>query len=142
MQSELLTPHEALQALIDGKDVEYRQVDRIGSAKWEDLNDSESIYALTDTEKYELRLKPKPQEMVTIGDTSFPKPCMDELKDGQIYYIADLGDLRLYSEFTYNGDYGDSVDRRLLKRGLVHLTKENAIAHAKALIKLRGGNYE
>lgn len=31
------------------------------------------------------------------------------------------------------------LDEQRLERGVVHLTEENAIAHAKALIKLSGG---
>ena len=37
---------------------------------------------------------------------------------------------------------GGELDKQFLKRGLIHRTKEAAIAHALALIKISGGSIE
>lgn len=83
------------------------------------------------------------QEMIKIGDVSFPKPHIGKMERGDVYYLADTTDPLLY----YKSFWGDvptdiSTDVRWMNAGILHLSKENAIAHAKALIKLSGGSYE
>lgn len=59
---------------------------------------------------------------------------MYPLASGTSYYVPDL--LATEAEcikYTWNDD---SVDDVLLERGFVHLSQENAIEHAKALLSL------
>ena len=81
------------------------------------------------------------QEMITIGDVSFPKPESEPPELGTEYWIAEPS-YGYYATTIPIFWSDDSQDRIYLKRGLVHLTRENAIAHAKALIKLSGGNVD
>ena len=77
------------------------------------------------------RLKP----MLVIGDHLVPMPVRDtaEMKNGEDYYIPSLdaeeGYLTLY--WTNHG-----FDFEVCDKGLVHLTKEAAIAHGEALVAL------
>lgn len=79
------------------------------------------------------------QEMVTVGDVSFPKPVSKPLKTGTEYWLVQPDYLNHTMGDSYTW-YADANDRLFLKRGLIHLSKENAIEHSKALIQLSGGN--
>ena len=79
--------------------------------------------------------KPKPQT-ITIGDMEVPKPCTVPPKIDATYYFSAPANTSLYGQYIWNGDI---ADKRLLQLGLVHLTKEAAIRHAAALIKMSGG---
>ena len=64
----------------------------------------------------------------------FPRAEVCPLESGTSYYVPDL--LATEAEcirYTWNDD---SVDDVLLERGFVHLSQENAIEHAKALLSL------
>ena len=128
-----LTPQEALQAIIDGKKVECL-LD--GSDSWDSLLLLTARVLVNPHNKFRLA-----QEMVTIGDVSFPKPESDPLELGTKYWIAGLS-YEYYSPPIPIIWEDDSQDRIMLKRGLVHLSRENANAHGKALIKLSGGNVD
>ncbi|WFF39250.1 hypothetical protein LU290_03240 [Moraxella nasibovis] len=130
-----LTPQEALQALADGKNLEYR---------WYNQSDWRPFYSLSNGVSVEAILRGhfvfRPvQEMITVGDVSFPKPVSEPPKRGSEYYMPAVGRDVFYIPVSWDDD---QVDRFRLKRGLIHLSKENAIAHAKALIKLGGGKVD
>lgn len=64
----------------------------------------------------------------------FPRAEVCPLASGTSYYAPDL--LATEAEcikYTWNDD---SVDDVLLERGFVHLSQENAVEHAKALLSL------
>lgn len=127
-----LTPAELVQAIQDGKKVEFRMV---SSDTWFELKEWKSVKLgeLLDA-VWQYRLA---QEMITIGDVSFPKPESNPPEVGTQYYVA----YPTYSGYATSCLWtGDQFDKRGLSRGFVHRSKENAIAHAKALIKLSGGN--
>lgn len=132
--TNLLTPQEVLQALIDGKKVEYRHP----HLDWAILKPTRFKLSKLFDSGHQFRLA---QEMIIIGDVSFPKPVSEPLTDGADYWIANPAYLHhsLVHPFTW---CGDNIQRVYLSRGLIHLSRENAIAHAKALIKLSGGNCE
>lgn len=125
-----LTPHpqaEILRAIADGKTVQIRHED--DDAWWEPTNALQYI----NSDKHKFRIKPK---TISINGHEFPKPARERLKDGQAYWIPrtdllDQGDFQ-----TWTGHY---LDERNLKRGLIQLTKEGAIAQAKAMIAAVGG---
>lgn len=130
--TNLLTPQETLQALIDGKDVEYRNC----MGEWCDLNLNTSCVRLLVNKSAQFRIKSKKQEILTVGGVSFPKPYQGEMEYDQFYYYPTIDFKSLFDRNVWEND---TADLSLMKKGLVHLTKENAIAHAKALIKLSGG---
>lgn len=129
-----LTPAELVQAILDGKKVEFRMM---SSDTWFELKEWKSVKLgeLLDA-VWQYRLV---QEMVTIGGVNFPKPVSEPLALGTKYWVAEPS----YLNHTMGDSYtwcADADDRLFLKRGLIHLSKENAIEHSKALIKLSGGN--
>ena len=131
---KLLTPQEVLQALIDGQDIEFIEQD---SDEWFAFNERFAIkYLYKENLSFRKAMK---QEMVTIGNITFPKPYQGEMEYGQIYYFPTVDFKSLWDSTTWTGTPNDFM---LMDRSLVHLTKENAIAHAKALLKLSGSIYE
>lgn len=130
-----LTPQEVLQAIIDGRNLEFRH---LGFEEWTRLNPLDNPLSLESIFKDGVLFR-LAQEMITIGDVSFPKPITESLDYDETYYVSDLTDPRMYWEFAWSNS---SQDYTYLSLGLIHLTKENAIAHAKALIKLSGGNID
>lgn len=132
--SKLLTPTEVVQALMGGKEIEELSP---GGSKWYKVRHLGilSVSTLINPDcKFRLA-----QEMITVGDVSFPKPESTAPEVGTKYYIPYLDSGEPYIYFIW---HGIDLDLRMLKSGVVHLTKENAIAHAKALIKLSGGECE
>ena len=125
---KLLTLAEVVQAIQDGKKVEYRcPNDTWRELKWENV----SLGKLLNSD-LQFRLA---QEMIVVGDVSFPKAESEPLEDDDEYWVADP--TCIY--YTFSGRWaGDKWDRWALRRGLLHKSKENAVAHAKALIKLSG----
>ena len=94
--------------------------------EWERLTGSPEWYVGT---KY--RRKPR---TIRIGEIDIPEPVREPLQNGENYFVPaiDCGD-----ECTHRFSWDDdSTDKRLLKQGMVHLTNEAALAHAKALIAL------
>ncbi|MDO4708234.1 MAG: hypothetical protein Q4B94_00155 [Pseudomonadota bacterium] len=81
---------------------------------------------------HKYRRKPR---TININGYSVPEPVRRPLKDGDKYYVPALFEAVL-ADYYYWGDAidGDEVDRRLLERGLVHMTAEAAVVHAKALL--------
>lgn len=79
--------------------------------------------------------------MITINGVSFPKPACQPLENDTEYWIVNLFDDN-YSRKQSHSWQNYNFDNHWLRRGLIHLSRENAITHAKALIKLGGGNID
>lgn len=77
---------------------------------------------------YDLFMKPKTR---VINGFDVPVPESEPLENGDDYYIASIQGEYFYRYHTWSGDH---VERRWLKRGLVFLTKEDAVANAKAML--------
>lgn len=71
-------------------------------------------------------------ETIFINGIEVPKPEQKCLEMSQRYYVPDLdgSDDPTHSSTWYN----DEIDLLWLSRGLIHLTLENALAHANALL--------
>lgn len=125
-----------LQALLDS---ETMQVGEFG-ARWEDLvlYDALSWVATIEQGKIQvhnyLRIKPR---TITIGDMEVPEPLREMPESGYVYWPA-LSDESFAQRTTVVSNH-DDWERNMLRRGLLHATAEAAIAHAKALIKISGG---
>lgn len=78
-------------------------------------------------------------ESIQIGGIHVPKPLMTPPPLGTRYWCAMMDEDAMAYTFTW---HGDRYDKRALKRGILHSTEENAVAHAKALIKVSGGTCE
>lgn len=68
---------------------------------------------------------------ININGHEVTEPVRKPPVSGTKYFVPTIGGRYFATEF-YWGD--DGVDNRCLERGLVHLTEEAAIAHAKALL--------
>lgn len=130
-----LTPQETLQAISDGKNLEFKEPH---SASWRSFTLDRPIFISSVVNGcFIFRLA---QEMVTIGAVSFPKPETTPPALGTRYWVPDPTSNNLTGQSPSKWE-NDSYDNRFLSRGFVHLSEKNAIAHAKALIKLSGGKY-
>ena len=74
-----------------------------------------------------------PPKTIRIGEYDVPEPVREPLEDGKEYWITNFSLEELAYSFKW---YGVKFDNRLLKNGLIHLTKEAAAIHAKALLSL------
>ena len=77
--------------------------------------------------------------LIQIGGIHVPKPLMTPPPRGTQYWCAMMDEDAMAYAFTW---HGDRYDELALKRGIMHVTEENAVAHAKALIKVSGGTCE
>lgn len=71
-----------------------------------------------------------PKRKIMIGDVEIDAP---EITPPKEYYVPMITEMRLHVKYVWNGDTHDLL---WLKRGLIHLTAEAAIAHAEALINI------
>ena len=132
-----LTPQETLQAIAEGNKLECRW---FGTDDWRYFNPLENRLTIESIFSgiCSFRLY---RGMITIGDVIFPKPESEPPELDTEYWIAEAS-YEYYATFNPIIWVDDSQDRLLLKRGLVHLSKENAIAHGKALVKQSGGTID
>jgi hypothetical protein len=68
---------------------------------------------------------------IKIGEFEVPEPLREAPGEGTRYHCPDL---QLPNKTEEHGWEGDKYDLYLLQRGLVHLTKEAAELHARALL--------
>jgi len=71
------------------------------------------------------------QKTIKVNGFDVPEPLREPLKDNVNYCIPDP---KMEDLFDYQTWTGHKLDMVWLSRGLIHLTKENAIAHAKAML--------
>ena len=77
---------------------------------------------------YDFRLKPK---TININGFEVPEPAREALNRCDKYFIADPVIPDYQRGYIW---WGDSADQTFLRRGIIHLTKEAAIQHARALL--------
>jgi len=90
--------------------------------------DARVVYARTDWVEEE---PPVTTKTISINGVEFPEPEKEPPECDTFFYIPVLHDHNLYYRITWTPVLSD-----LLKKGLVHLTKEGAIAQAQALLNL------
>lgn len=126
-----LTSQEALQALLEGKQVEvYSEIQKA----WWKLDPNNAYLNVLLDKRIKFRLV---QEKIVINNQSFPKPYQGEMKIGQYYYIPKLVNEKGYEAIVWEDN---DFDEMAMDKNMVHLFKENAIAHANALIALSKGD--
>ena len=95
------------------------------------FTNGEDTILIEDTTRYSHWGHTNPVRTIRTGEFDVPEPERDPLEVGQTYYTL------MFSSGLPVIDYnwvGDTTDFRFLDRGLVHLTKEAAELHAKALL--------
>ncbi len=76
----------------------------------------------------EYRRKPR---TININGFEVPEPVREPLKTDTDYYYPHFGSSSLICDSVW---WHDDCDARRLKSGIIHLTKEAAAIHAKALL--------
>lgn len=74
-----------------------------------------------------------------LNGFSYPSPLTEPPSFSTIVYITDISSSDFCFDITWTGEEYD-VD--VLNRGIVHLTQDNAVAHAQAIILACGGTFE
>lgn len=137
-EGKLISGKEALIALANDQDVEYMDTSNtFKSLGWSNAFGLETNLFFSD--RFKFRLKPK---TILINGNECPTPILwDSLPDGTKFWIADPS--RHDGEFCRHLVWdGQDCDVQHLQRGLVHLSKQDAVEHAKAIILASGGSYE
>ena len=74
-----------------------------------------------------------PPKTIRIGEYDVPEPVREPLEDGKEYWGVDP----MAEELAWKYKWKNALFCNLrLRRGLIHLTKEAAVIHAKALLSL------
>ena len=74
-----------------------------------------------------------PPKTIRIGEYDVPEPVREPLEDDKEYWCVDPTAKELAWKYTWNNALFCNL---MLRRGLIHLTKEAAVIHAKALLSL------
>lgn len=132
MKENTITAIEAIHALMRGRAVECK---RKSNSRWEKYEPHSHLGIVLIGCEYDFRLAPS--EFIIIGDVAFPKPeTVEPQFDEDYWVVANVSSAVLVHKYSWEGS---KADIEVLKRGLLHLSRKNAIAHAIALIKLSGG---
>lgn len=122
---------QVLRWIADGESVEWR----FDNSEWEPLmNANITTHTLGLFLKdqwdggYEFRLKPR---TVTVNGREIAAGAKKPPRSKTTCYLPQLYLDGLVSSFTWSGSISNIS---AMKKGLVHLDRENAIAHAKAML--------
>lgn len=123
---------DILRAIADGKQI---QILKHGHSKWEDVSGQVALslvyynteYAI-DENKTIIRIKPK---TININGIEVPEPAREPLKEEQQYWFVYIDASRSQGQSRWDDD---PIDYTRLDMGIIHLTKEAAETHAKALL--------
>ena len=74
-----------------------------------------------------------PPKTIRIGEYDVPEPVREPLEDDKEYWGVDPTAKELAWKYTWNNALFCNL---MFRRGLIHLTKEAAVIHAKALLSL------
>ncbi|WP_446471129.1 hypothetical protein [Xenorhabdus stockiae] len=129
IHADLISEYARLSHITD-RPWEYFEVKFEVNGEWEPCTNVLSFSHL-----FEYRLKPR---TIKIGEIEFPAPVSNpdlfKLEDKKGYFIPSIEN-GIPDHFNYHWD-NDGTDLDRLNAGMIHLDKESAILHAKALISL------
>lgn len=77
------------------------------------------------------RIKPEEPKTIKVNGFDVPEPMRESPAGDTRYYVASAHDANYYAGAVWCGDV---CDTRWLSRGILHSTKEAAIAHTKAML--------
>lgn len=98
------------------------EADKCGGRRWSGLDRHPAWHPKL---KYRRKIK-----TININGHKVPEPVREPLAYEMNYFIPDITSTKLFG-FSW---IGSDFDKYCLESGLIHLTKEDAIAHAKALL--------
>lgn len=131
--SQELSFDDAITAIFAGKIVEVKRDDLSTHPVWVPISGVTTINQLNQLKNNRFR---QVTPTINIGWRSVPKPLTAPPEEGTNVYMVSLisDDYYAFGYWKNNKFYQD-----LLKRGIIHITAEAAVAHAKALIAISGG---
>jgi hypothetical protein len=120
-------PHAwVLRAIADGAAISDFEVYREHhTLEWE--NASEWFWMLSPSD-WQVRRK---QKTIKVNGFDVPEPVRHSLEYDTSYFSVSVSNVGFSTKFQWEND---PLDKLWLSRGLIHLTEENAIAHAKAML--------
>lgn len=119
---------EILRAIADGKDIELQSPRK----DWKPVSRYSALVSIANYIPAEcFRVK---KEVLMIGDVEVPVPLRKKPDLNSKVYIPDI--TRSSNQVMVSTWFDDEHDNYRLENGLIHLTKEAAFTHAKALLKL------
>lgn len=131
------TPHpqaDILRAIADGREIQGRHFTNNNVGGWVDMTHSTALSALnTANPGWSLRIKPA---TIRIGSAEVNAPMREAPARGKTYWVPAIDSASLRVTYEWQGD---SMDRRLLSRGLCFHTEEDARTAAGAILALLGG---
>ena len=124
---------EFFTAIANGESLDDWECDRFGKSDW-----GSAKYYVSDILKYpqncEVRRKPA---IHVVNGFFVPAPLRFAPAKGAVCFAA----CNYTIDFAYKICWdGGAIDKIHLKRGLIHLTKEAAVANAKAMCGINPGN--
>jgi len=119
---------EWYEAFGRGGDVQFKLTNHSDN-QWKTLS-THSTFEKFNENQYEFRLKP---QTIQIGSRTIVKPISVKPEMGAEYFVIDLNDKIKYDTHEWTDH---DVDNLFLERGLIHLTKDDAINHAESLLEL------
>lgn len=131
--SQELSFDDAITAIFAGKIVEVKRDDLSTHPVWVPISGVTTINQLNQLKNNRFR---QVTPTINIGGRSVPKPLTEPPEENTEVYIMTILEDSFYFCAKWNSKCSDH--RRWLKLGIIHRTKEAAIAHAKALIAISG----
>lgn len=119
-----------LRAIADGKTIQVR----VAGGGWANEGSGYVLRSLTDRlfNPDDFRIKP---ETITINGREVPKPESKAPAEGTTYFVVYLiGTSDDYLVLECDWRTAGIPNQAVLRRGLIHLTREAAQAHAEALL--------
>lgn len=93
---------------------------------WEDLVGQPGWYI-----DFSYRRKPK---TININGYDVPEPVREPLENGDQYHLPSFNNIACGSGYKTSRWGGDGIDMKRLASGIIHLSEEAALSHAKALL--------
>ncbi|MCC8379867.1 hypothetical protein [Xenorhabdus sp. PB30.3] len=124
IHADLISEYARLSHLTD-RPWEYFEVKYEVNGEWEPCT-----IVLSFSHLFEYRLKPR---TIKIGEYEVSEPLRCEPEIGQPYFLVRIDLIQGAREYRWDGDDRDMM---VLKSGLIHLDRESAELHAKAIISL------
>lgn len=119
---------EILRAIADGKEVQWQ----CDSGYWINQGAASTLEEISNEELPADRYRIKPRT-INMNGREVPEPVREAPKRDKHYFVPGVAEEHFYRETTWSDD---RFDHLRLQRGIIHLTRDAAIAHAKAMLNI------
>ncbi len=134
-----ITEHQAnmLRALADGKTLQACQVEPLDglplNGTWFNIEELNNALLFLTSKNYCVRIKP---DVIVVNGIEVPAPEREKLAISATYYVPSLAAEYLALAYEWCGAARDQTN---LDRGIIHANRDNAVAHAKAMLAHKPG---